>query len=255
MRNPVNAEYLCPFVDLKCTKRSQQLNGPYPVCSVYKWGGTANRRTKEDLICVCPNRLFQAQIERDIISNCWPGEKPTNPQTAFEVKLSEVGKIDWVIADIANDQTVNQFVSVELQTVDITGSCFSAYSALINSSMLEKKPSYSFNWKNVYKRYIMQLIFKGLYHHHWGTKIIAVMQDVLVERLWDIGKFTQTDIQDSNIVFLSYKMVSDLEDEGRYNLELVGPIGTQHINLMNSIIYQTPPSKDKFVQKILDRIV
>jgi len=253
MRNPVNADYLCPFCNSECTKRSQQVSGSYPVCSVFRWDGRNGNRKPKDLICVCPNRLYEAPILKDVVEHCWPGAKPENPRLAYEVTMAQLGKIDCVIADMAGD-AVKQFVSVEFQTVDITGSCYPAYSALINSQMLQCPPKYNFNCRNVYKRYIMQLIFKGFYHHHWNTRIIAVMQDVLVDRLWKTGGFIESPIENSNVVFMSYRMEKDEDDPSRYTLKLVRPIGTRHMDLMQGILYQEAPSREKFVKKIIERL-
>lgn len=254
MRNPVNAGYLCPFVNTKCTKRSHQVSGPFPVCSIYRWQGRGSKKSQAGLVCVCPNRLFQAEIIQDVLRHCWPGAQPANPQIAYEVKMADFGKVDCVIADIDDSHKINQFVSVELQTVDITGSYFPAYAALVNSQLLSKPPQYNFNWRNVYKRYIMQLIFKGFFHHHWNTRIVAVMQDVLVDRLWETGGFNELPVEQSNIVFLSYRMVQDHAGSNRYSLQFVRPIGTRHMDLMNSILYHEAPSRDSFIQKIIARL-
>jgi len=252
MRNPVNAGYQCPFTDTICTKRSHLINDPFPVCSIERWTKTEGQMTAKGPVCVCPNRLYEANIFKDVIKHCWPGRKPASYKVAYEVSLSSLGKIDCVLAQTDSANNIIQFVSVELQTVDITGSYFPAYNAFINSKRLDKRPVYNFNWRNVYKRYIMQLIFKGFSHHHWGTKIVAVMQDVLVDKLWEVGRFQETPIKDSNIVFLSYRMKK--KSNGRYHLKLIRPIGTRHMDLMNGILYAKAPSKDLFIDKVLKRL-
>ena len=96
---------------------------------------------------------------------------------APEVKMEGFGNVDFVIADVGDDGEVSQFLSVELQAIDITGSAFDAYQALRAGNDLEKRPTYGFNWDNVYKRYITQLIRKGYFHHHWKSKIVAVIPE------------------------------------------------------------------------------
>lgn len=254
MPNPVNAEYRCPFINSECTKRSHLVDGPYPVCSIWHWQGRGKARHAADLICVCPNRLYQAPIIDDIMANCWPGEPSNDIRMAYEVKMSNLGKVDAVLADFDDDENVRQFVSVEFQTVDITGSYFPAYISLINAEQLDAPPKYNFNWRNVYKRYIMQLIFKGFYHHHWNTRLVAVMQDKLVDRLWETGNFQESPIDQSNIVFLSYSMVPNEDKPGYYHLVLDRPIGTRHMDLMQGILYQQAPSRESFIQKIIERL-
>jgi hypothetical protein len=253
MRNPVNAGYHCPFTNSVCTKRSHLLEGPFPVCSISRWAKKSGERVNDGPVCICPKRLYQADIFSDVINNCWVGKKPVDYKVAYEVSMSSLGKIDCVLAEIDATGNIQQFVSVELQTVDITGTYFPAYEAFLNSKVLQNQPKYNFNWRNVYKRYIMQLIFKGFSHHHWNTRIVAIMQDVLVDRLWNIGNFSETAIENSNIVFLSYKMIPDGNDPLRYTLQLVKPIGTRHMDLMNGILYAHAPSKEDFLKKVMER--
>lgn len=253
MRNPVNAGYQCPFVNRECTKRSHYVDGPFPVCSVFTKGKKAKKSkpaVPKEIVCVCPNRLFQADVFNDIVQHCWPGDPPQNYNVAKEVNVPNMGKIDCVLTEPGENGSIKSFVSVELQAVDITGSYSSAYNSHINSLVMEKSPTYNFNWMNVYKRYITQLIHKGFAHHHWGTRIVAVMQDKLVDRLWGIGNFQESAIKDSNIVFMSYKMTENPQEPGRFNLELIRPIGTNHMSLMNSVLYKKSPSKEEFLKMV-----
>ncbi len=71
------------------------------------------------------------------------------------------GNVDFVIADLADDQSVRQFVSVEMQAVDITGSVEPAFRAITNNVDETERFSYGINWANVRKRYVTQLVTKG----------------------------------------------------------------------------------------------
>ena len=117
---------------------------------------------------------------------------------------------------------------------------------------MDKRPTYNFNYKNVQKRFITQLIDKGFYHHHWGTKIIAVVQDVIFENLMERIDFPEVNIDKSNVIFMRYGMVRVDTPEGeRYELKLKGVTGTTHNNLMMSSIYQSTPPKEEFCDRIL----
>ena len=250
MQNPVNEDYLCPYRNTTCTKRSHRIDGPFPVCSVFR-----QRRDDTFLVpvVVCPRRLYAADIYNDVLANCWPGEKPKNPIVVHEIKMGDVGNVDMVIADLADDgKSINNFVSIELQAVDITGSYEPAYSSIVLHSPLDKRPTYNFNYKNVQKRFITQLIDKGFYHHHWGTKIIAVVQDIIYENLIGRIAFPEIDIDKSNVIFMRYGMVlTDTPDGERYELQLKGVTGTTHNNLMMSSIYQNTPPKEEFCSRIM----
>jgi hypothetical protein len=61
-RNPVNFDYLCPFINSQCIKRSQKISGPYPICSVF-YGKNENRK----LMCVCPKRFFKLTLNKRLL--------------------------------------------------------------------------------------------------------------------------------------------------------------------------------------------
>ena len=250
-QNPVNLDYLCPFINSQCIKRSQKISGPYPICSVFH-----RKDNNKKLMCVCPKRFFQTDFKQRIIETCWPGDRPQNPTIVHEIKMENFGNVDFVIADIDNSgRRVRQFISVELQAVDITGSVEPAYQAIINSQkIINTKFSYGINWENVRKRYITQLINKGFFHHHWKSKIIAVIQLELYNNLQSKIKFDELDPKSdsSNIVFMLYDFDKIFKDESYYyDISYKKAVGTSHSSLMNASLYKTPPSKDKFEERIL----
>lgn len=191
--DPAAKAFLCPFIASTCPKRSQKLGGTesYPVCTI--WKGTPVAPAPEtDLICVCPKRFYAIDFLADVIDHCWPGAAPSHPRIAPEVKMDGFGNVDFVIADIGNDGQIGQFLSVELQAIDITGSVFSAYQALQTGADLGRRPTYGLNWDNVYKRYITQLVRKGYFHHHWKTKIVAVIQEQVYRNIVERATFMRT---------------------------------------------------------------
>jgi len=252
MRNPVNADYQCPFVNAECVKRSQRTSGPYPVCSI--WHGARDRR----LICLCPKRFFEVDFLKDVIDNCWIGEPPANPRIAHEVQMSKFGTVDFVIADIdESTDSVREFVSVELQAVDISGSVEPAYSAVVSNQLLEKRPSFGINWANVRKRYINQLINKGIYHHHWKTRIISVIQTPLYNKFREAIQFDELppSSESSNVVFMTYDFQSEESGEGQSRtLKLDKVVGTSHSSLMMAALYRATPPKIEFCDKIIERL-
>lgn len=249
MRNPVNQDNLCPFINSTCIKRSQKIAGPYPVCSIYK-GGKGG--VLGDLVCVCPKRFFQAELIDDVIKHCWPEKKKEDLHIAYEVKMKGFGQVDFVLADLDTKRRIKDFLSVELQAIDITGSCETAYSAVVNSRVLDKKPSYGFNYANVRKRYISQLIAKGFFHHHWKTRIIAVIQDHLYTQFRTFLNFDELPVASSNIVFMLYRFATDRN--GNHQLVFDRAVGTSHNSLMMGTLYRNPPSRDEFCERILKQI-
>ena len=256
---PAAADFECPYIQSRCPKRSTQLpSEPYPVCSLWK---PAPRKSTQgpELIFVCPKRFYAVDFLTEVIEHCWPGEKPTDPQIAREVKMEGFGNVDFVIADVKSDKEIDQFLSVELQAIDITGSVFPAYQALRAGEDLEKKPTYGFNWDNVYKRYITQLIRKGYFHHHWKSKIVAVIPEQVYQYILGRAAFMKTsDVKNDpqvNIIFMTYRLEADADKPGEFKPVLVNVEGTSHTNLQNAIMYKDPPQRSAFTAQIKSSLV
>lgn len=254
--DPAAHDFICPFVGSRCTKRSTSLGKeePYPVCSIRR-----NIDGNPTNICVCPKRFYSVDLLTDVVGNCWPGEPPANPRIAREVQMSGFGNVDFVIADVGQGGAITEFLSVELQAIDITGSVMPAYQDLRADRIAERRPSYGLNWSNVYKRYITQLIRKGYFHHHWGTKIVAVMQDVVYDYICNWAEFMRSgDVKGSavNIIFMVYRYENDPDNVGAQRLVLDTVEGTSHANLQQAVLYKEAPSRDAFCEQIkrsLDR--
>ena len=246
MRNPANANYQCPYIDGMCTKISHSLTTPFPVCSIY-------RRRGSTPICVCPNRFLEIQIQDDVLRECWTGSPPANPDIVSEVSMERFGSVDFVIADIDSSGTnVLDFISVELQAVDITGSYLPSYEAITNNeSVMKSRPTYGFNWANVRKRFISQIIAKGFHHHHWGTRIVAIVQEDLFDEFQKHAAIPAVNVNQSNIVFLLYQLV---QTNGRWSMAFQRAVPTTHAGVMMAALYETPPERSKFEARILARL-
>ncbi len=167
--------------------------------------------------------------------------------------MAGFGNVDFVIADIGQGGAVTEFLSVELQAIDITGSVMLAYEALRADRDLDHRPTYGLNWGNVYKRYITQLIRKGYFHHHWGTKIVAVMQDVVYDYIRNWADFMRSDdVKGStvNIIFMAYRYEDDPDEAGAKRLVLDTVEGTSHANLQQAVLYKEAPTRDAFCEQI-----
>ncbi len=255
--NPASDDYMCPFINSPCVKRSAKLDDPYPVCSVWRGKGDG-ARTPEELVCVCPKRFYAVNFLKDVVAHCWPDkEAPANPHIAPEVQMKGFGNVDFVIVDVREDGSINQFLSVELLAIDITGSVRGAYDALLKGESMSRRPTYGLNWKNVYKRYITQLIGKGYFHHHWDTKIVAVIQDQVYQYIRNEADFMRSrDIRDSsvNIIFMTYAFEDDPASPGYYKPVLRTVEGTSHSSLQNAVLYKQAPKREEFCKQIMHRL-
>lgn len=251
--DPAALNHECPFIRSRCPKRTKQLanNLPYPVCSLWKKSSSPDRSA--ELIFVCPKRFFAVDFLREVVAHCWPGRKPTNPRVAPEVKMTGFGNVDFVIANVRKDGEIDQFLSVELQAIDITGSVFPAFKALCAGRDLKDRPTYGFNWDNVYKRYITQLIRKGYFHHHWKSKIVAVIPEQVYQYIIERADFMRSpDVTSSqvNIIFMSYRLDPNPARPGEYHPKLVRVEGTSHSSLQSAIMYKDAPKRKVFTEQI-----
>lgn len=167
--------------------------------------------------------------------------------------MTGFGNVDFVIADNSQTGEIEQFLSVERQAMDITGSVMPAYRALREGRDVDRRPTYGLNWSNVYKRFVTQLIRKGYFHHHWGTKIVAVVQDVFYAYIQDWADFLRTpDVRQNtvNIIFMSYRFEADPASPGAQRLALDAVEGTSHANLQQAVLYKEAPSRGSFCEQI-----
>lgn len=256
--NPSAENFVCPFIKSRCPKRSTQLpEEPYPVCTLWR-RSSGEPDPLQDLIFVCPKRFYAVDFLTEVIEHCWPGDKPKNPRVAPEVKMAGFGNVDFVIANVGDDGEVEQFLSVELQAIDITGSIFPAYNALRAGVDLERRPTYGLNWDNVYKRYVTQLIRKGYFHHHWKSKIVAVIPEQVYQYITSRADFIKsTDVKSAqvNIIFMTYRLESDPTRPGEFRPTLVRVEGTSHSSLQNAILYKEAPKRDAFTTQIKRSLV
>ena len=68
--------------------------------------------------------------------------------------------VDWVLARLNSKGDLVEFVAVEVQTIDTTGTYRPGYEALKADRSVEKTTA-GLNWENVAKRILPQLIYKG----------------------------------------------------------------------------------------------
>lgn len=256
--DPAARDFECPFIKSRCPKRSTQLpTEPYPICTLWRRSEQEPDPAK-DLIFVCPKRFYAVDFLTEVIDHCWPGAKPANPHVAPEVKMAGFGNVDFVIADVKDNGDIGQFLSVELQAIDITGSAFKAYQALRAGEDLAKRPTYGFNWDNVYKRYVTQLIRKGYFHHHWKSKIVAVIPEQVYQYITDRADFMRsTDVKNPNVnvIFMTYRLETDPSRPGEYHPKLVTVEGTSHSNLQSAMMYKDAPQRDAFTDRIKHSLV
>ena len=68
--------------------------------------------------------------------------------------------VDWVLARLDENRQLCEFTAIEVQTIDTTGNYREARNGLLSGREIIKD-TVGFNWENVSKRIIPQIIYKG----------------------------------------------------------------------------------------------
>ena len=167
---------MCPFVGGPCIKRfkSGTVSGACAVKPV----------TSGPVIC-CPNRMYAEnyRVLLDVACSCFgtearlcrtPSEMKGDgldvhvfgKRWGKELRLPNRGKgggyfVDWVLALVDANRKLKEFVAVELQTMDTTGSYEAEVDTYYRGGIPEKASVAGLNWENVSKRILPQIIYKG----------------------------------------------------------------------------------------------
>ena len=172
----------CPFIGQKCTKTLNDglISG---VCTI-------SQVSSGPVIC-CPIRLYanDYRILRDIADTAFGAERGLVAGDRIKARIARrdgkpfvavFGKrwgkelrlpnrkkggggayfVDWILAEIGTTGRLTSFVAVEVQSIDTTGNYRAEREALLDG----RSPGAStagFNWENVNKRILPQIIYKG----------------------------------------------------------------------------------------------
>ena len=172
---------ICPFLGSQCTKILSRDGTVAGVCAIKQKADDA-----PSVIC-CPIRLYadnykmlstisteafnqdlglyagRAAVEKAKLENGavavfghgWGGELrlPQREGTGSYF-------VDWVLTRLNGSGELVEFTAIEVQTIDTTGNYRTAREALITNREIVAD-TVGFNWENVSKRIIPQLIYKG----------------------------------------------------------------------------------------------
>ncbi len=167
----------CPFLEKICSKKfkSGTISG---TCAV--------RPTTSGVVICCPIRMYAGnyRILLEVAQTCFGANSRLihdraersgdgNDVIVFgkrwgkELRLPSRAKhggyfVDWILALLDQQGNLKEFVAVEVQTMDTSGSYETQVNALHSGNL---NPPFSakagINWENVSKRILPQLIYKG----------------------------------------------------------------------------------------------
>jgi hypothetical protein len=169
----------CPFIQCECTKRFRD-GTKSGVCTV-------KQTVDPSPIICCPNRLYAGDygILKDVALEAFGnGVKLISGKQVAKVDhdgryVAVFGKrwgkelrlpkrggrgsyfVDWILALIADNGHLREFVALEVQAIDTTGNYRAERDAYVKGGQFQGSSAAGLNWENVSKRILPQIIYKG----------------------------------------------------------------------------------------------
>ena len=170
----------CPFLSKKCIKvRKSQPEVAIGTCTVRY--GKDNKN-----IIICPHRLLERQ---QIFIDCLHLLTLHEPGNELHI-LSEIsipgGSVDYFLVSLRERQ-VKDFVGIELQTLDTTGTVWPERQKLLDqkgipvpAEDIESSKNFGINWKMTAKTILVQLHHKIKTFESLNKHLVVVVQDHLM---------------------------------------------------------------------------
>jgi len=170
----------CKYLSRKCIKNRKSL----PDISLGTCTVNYGREAKD--IIICPHRLLQdKKIFMDSIHLLVLHEPGNELHIIPEIAIPG-GSVDYFIVS-AKKGKVKDFVGIELQTMDTTGTVWNERQKFLhgNNIVVEKedliKKNFGINWKMTAKTILIQLHHKIETFENLGKHLVLVSQDCLLD--------------------------------------------------------------------------
>ncbi|HLG14275.1 MAG TPA: NotI family restriction endonuclease [Blastocatellia bacterium] len=173
-------EQQCIFLGKKCYKvRKSDPDTSIGSCTVL-YG------KQQEPVIICPTRLIE---RRQIFTDCFHLLTTHEPGNELHI-VPEVsipgGSVDYFLVS-ARKGKVKDFVGIELQTLDTTGTVWPERQRLLKKLSVPRndkgeisKKSYGMNWKMTTKTVLVQMHHKIQTFEHVNKKLVLVVQDKLL---------------------------------------------------------------------------
>ena len=223
----VVTEQVCPFLGRRCYKvRKSEPNTSIGSCTVLY-----GRNTRP--VMICPTRLIERrQIFLDCIHLLTAHEPGNELHIVSEVAVPG-GSVDYFLVS-ARDRAVKDFVGIELQTLDTTGTVWPERQRLLRELGVPRQDngehsnrSFGMNWKHTAKTILVQIHHKIQTFEHVNRRLVLVMQNCLLDymtRRFEFDHLKNPARIGDSMHFHSYAM--ERQEDESLKLEL-GHVGVQ----------------------------
>jgi hypothetical protein len=229
------AAQLCPFVDRRCYK----VRKSEPEISI----GTCTVEYRSQPIIICPNRLLE---RRQIFTDCLhllTGHQPGNELHMVSEITVPGGSVDYILAS-TREGKVRDFVGIELQTLDTTGTVWPERQRFLKSQGFKlKKPenkSYGMNWKMTAKTILVQLHHKIQTFEGVNKHLVLVVQDRLLDYM--VKEFSFDHLNEARTSDpMHFHAYSLKKSKGGHRLDLTKRLSTDTQGKKNASAYNRMP--------------
>lgn len=216
------ASQTCPFINKRCYKvRKSDPGISIGTCTVL-YG------KQPQPIIICPTRLIErGQIFTDCLHLLTTHEPGNELHIVPEVSIPG-GSVDYFLVSV-KDRKVKDFVGIELQTLDTTGTVWPARQRLLKELNIsradnseELNTSYGMNWKMTAKTILVQMHHKLQTFEHVHKKLVLVIQDKLLAYMTKEFKFNHLKkpaVLGDSMHLHSYHMSKGQGDDFRLSME------------------------------------
>jgi len=228
----VVADQHCRYLGRKCVKiRKSDPGVSIGTCTM------AYGRSESDII-ICPHRLLE---KRRLFMDCLHLLTLHEPGNDLHI-VSEVGipggSVDYFLVSVRNN-SVRDFVGIELQTMDTTGTVWPERQRLlqelgigIDEVATQSAKPFGMNWKMTAKTILVQLHHKIDTFEHIGKHLVLVLQDHLLTYLrseFSFDHFSSSALLGDSMQFHSYGLMTDATQN--YSLKLSERVSTDSVGI------------------------
>src|SRR5258708_28499470 len=188
----------CAYLDRKCVKvRKSQPEISIGTCAI-NHGANQQRQ-----VIICPHRFLErGQIFFDCLHLLTLHEPGNELHRVAEIEVPG-GSVDYFLVSVRDGKVVD-FVGIELQALDTTGTLWPTRQKFLNSvglsvthEELDSTSPYGVNWKMTAKTTLVQLHHKVETFEGFGKHLVLVLQDELLDYMG--REFNFAHIQDAKL--------------------------------------------------------
>lgn len=180
----------CPFTGKRCIKtRKSEPDVAIGTCTI------EYSKSPEGIV-ICPFRLIENnQIFIDCL-HLLTGHVPGNELHIVPEVSIPGGNVDYFLVSADADKHISDFVGIELQTMDTTGTVWPERQillkelGLLDSNIDIENKSYGINWKMTAKTILVQLHHKIKTFETLNKHLVLVVQDCLLDYIKEEFSFS-----------------------------------------------------------------